>query len=78
MPAGCCAGCLTSAANIIPGPAEGILRIQLLGLGSDACDRMLAPLIAELDATRTPHDLSRDRTQARLRVGRRPTTQRFT
>ena len=34
---------LTSDANIIPEPAAGILRIQLLGLGSDACDRMLAP-----------------------------------
>ena len=44
---------LTSAANIIPEPAKGILRIQLLGLGSDACDRMLAPLIEELNATRT-------------------------
>ena len=44
---------LTSAANIIPEPAKGILRIQLLGLGSDACDRMLAPLIKELNATRT-------------------------
>ena len=38
---------LTSAANIIPEPAKGILRIQLLGLGSDACDRMLAPLIKD-------------------------------
>ena len=44
---------LTSAANIIPEPDKGILRIQLLGLGSDACDRMLAPLIEELNATRT-------------------------
>ena len=44
---------LTSAANIIPQPDAGILRIQLLGLGSDACDRMLAPLIEELNATRT-------------------------
>jgi hypothetical protein len=44
---------LTSDANIIPVPANGILRIQLLGLGSDACDRMLAPLIEELNATRT-------------------------
>ncbi len=42
---------LTSAANIIPEPDKGILRIQLLGLGSDACDRMLAPLIEELNAT---------------------------
>ena len=44
---------LTSDANIIPEPAQHILRIQLLGLGSDACDRMLAPLIEELNATRT-------------------------
>ena len=44
---------LTSDANIIPQPAQGILRIQLLGLGSDACDRMLAPLVEELNATRT-------------------------
>ena len=41
---------LTSDANIIPVPAKGILRIQLLGLGSD---RMLAPLVEELNATRT-------------------------
>ena len=44
---------LTSDANIIPEPAEGILRIQLLGLGSDSCDRMLAPLVEELNATNT-------------------------
>ena len=44
---------LTSDANIIPQPAKRILRIQLLGLGSDACDRMLAPLVDELNATRT-------------------------
>ena len=44
---------LTSDANIIPLPAQGILRIQLLSLGSDACDRMLAPLVEELNATRT-------------------------
>ena len=44
---------LTSDANIIPQPAKRILRIQLLGLGSDACDRMLAPLVEELNATNT-------------------------
>ena len=44
---------LTSDANIIPQPDEGILRIQLLGLGSAACDRMLMPLIEELNATAT-------------------------
>ena len=44
---------LTSAANIIPEPAKGILRIQHMGLGSDACERMLAPLIEELNAAST-------------------------
>ena len=44
---------LTSDANLIPEPRAGILRIQFLGLGSDACDRMLAPLIEELNATAT-------------------------
>ena len=44
---------LTSDANIIPQPGAGILRIQFLGLGSDACERMLAPLIDELNATAT-------------------------
>ena len=44
---------LTSDANIIPEPAKGILRIQLLGLGSDACDRMLTPLVEELNGTNT-------------------------
>ncbi len=44
---------LTSDANLIPNPGAGILRIQFLGLGSDACDRMLAPLIEELNATAT-------------------------
>ena len=56
---------LTCDANIIPDPAQGILRVQLLGLGSDACDRMLAPLVAELNATRTIYP--RHRTQACLR-----------
>ena len=44
---------LTTDANIIPQPDEGMLRIQLLGLGSDSCERMLAPLIGELNATCT-------------------------
>ena len=44
---------LTSDANIIPEPTKGVLRVHLLGLGNDACDRMLAPLIEELNATRT-------------------------
>ena len=44
---------LTCDANIIPVHDRGILRVQFLGLGSDACDRMLAPLIEELNATPT-------------------------
>ena len=44
---------LTSDANLIPEHDRRILRVQLLGLGSDACDRMLVPLIEELNATRT-------------------------
>ena len=44
---------LTCDANIIPERGHGILRVQLLGLGSDACDRMLAPLLEELNATAT-------------------------
>ncbi len=44
---------LTCDANLIPEPGAGVLRIQFLGLGSDACDRMLAPLIEELNATAT-------------------------
>ena len=44
---------LTCDANLIPEHDRGILRVQLLGLGSDACDRMLAPLIEELNATVT-------------------------
>ena len=34
---------LTSDANIIPEPAQHILRIQLLGLGSDACTACSLP-----------------------------------
>ena len=44
---------LTSDANIIPEPTKGVLRVHLLGLGSDACDRMLAPLVEELNGTNT-------------------------
>ena len=44
---------LTSDANLIPAHDRGILRVQLLGLGSDACDRMLGPLIDELNSTGT-------------------------
>ena len=44
---------LTSDADVIPEPEAGILRVRFLGLGSDACEQNLAPLINELNQTRT-------------------------
>ena len=44
---------LTSDADIIPEPENRILRVRFLGLGSDACERSLDPLIDELNQTRT-------------------------
>ena len=44
---------LTSDADVIPEPEAGILRVRVLGLGSDACGQSLAPLIHELNRTRT-------------------------
>ena len=44
---------LTSDADVIPEPEAGILRVQFLGLGSDAYEQSLAPLIDELNQTRT-------------------------
>ena len=46
---------LTSDANIIPEPQDGILRVQILGLANDALDRALEPLIEELNRTRTTY-----------------------
>ena len=44
---------LTSDANIVPEPDNGILRVQILGFASNAADRALHPLIEELNATAT-------------------------
>ena len=44
---------LTFDADIIPEPENRILRVRFLGLGSDACERSLDPLIDELNQTRT-------------------------
>ena len=44
---------LTCDADIVPEPHDGILRVRFLGLGNPACERALAPLINELNATRT-------------------------
>ena len=40
-------------ANLIPQPELGLLRVQFLGLGSNAVEQALVPLIDELNATRT-------------------------
>ena len=44
---------LTADADILPDPANGVLRVRILGLANDACDRQLDPLLAELNATET-------------------------
>ena len=60
---------LTSDANLIPEPDQGILRVQLLGLGSAACE----PHAGAVDqgTQRHPYALSRHRTHPGLRNGRR-------
>ena len=75
---------LTSDANIIPVPAKGILRIQLLGLGRQRASGYMGQAEPVLERRLrpharspgrgtqcNPHHLSRHRSQARLRVGRR-------
>ena len=44
-----------SPANIIPEPRNGILRVQVHGLGADALDRAVEPLLKELNSTRTKY-----------------------
>lgn len=44
---------LTTDADILPDPANGILRVHILGLANDACDRQIDPLLVELNATET-------------------------
>ena len=56
---------LTSDADIIPEPQNRILRVRFLGLGSDACERSLDPLIDELNQTR--YQVSGHRPDAHLR-----------
>ncbi len=43
----------TADADILPDPANGVLRVRILGLANDACDRQIKPLLAELNATET-------------------------
>ncbi len=44
---------MTSDADILPDPGNGILRVHIPGLANDACDRQIDPLLSELDATET-------------------------
>lgn len=44
---------LAADADILPDPADGVLRVRILGLGNDACDRQIDALLAELNTTAT-------------------------
>ena len=44
---------LTADADILPDPANGVLRVHILGLGNDACDRQIDALLTELNNTET-------------------------
>ena len=44
---------MTADADILPDPANRVLEVRLLGLGADAQDRHIAPLLDELNATET-------------------------
>ncbi len=44
---------MTADADIVPDSDNAVLRVRLLGLGSDCCDRALEALLAELNETHT-------------------------
>ncbi len=44
---------MTADADIVPDSENAVLRVRLLGLGSDCCDRALEALLAELNETHT-------------------------
>ena len=44
---------MTADADILPDPDNRVLQVRLLGLGNDAQDRHIAPLLDELNATET-------------------------
>ncbi len=44
---------MTADADILPDPANRVLRVRILGLGNDACDRQINALLAELNTTET-------------------------
>jgi len=44
---------LAADADILPDAANGVLRVRILGLGNDACDRQVDALLTELNTTGT-------------------------
>ncbi len=44
---------MTADADILPDPANGVLRVHILGLANDACHRQIDALLNELNATET-------------------------
>ena len=44
---------LAADADILPDPASGVLRVRILGLGNDVCDRQIDALLTELNTTGT-------------------------
>ncbi len=44
---------LQADANLVPEPDQGVLRVELLGLGNHAAEQMLKPLLEQLTQTRT-------------------------
>ena len=53
------AGLFKSAADIIPEPENGILRVRILGTASDAADASLERLLDELNQTKTVYPETR-------------------
>ncbi len=44
---------LTADADILPDPGNGLLRVHILGLANDACDRWIDAVLSDLNATET-------------------------
>ncbi len=49
------AALMTADANILPDHDKGIIRVEILGLASNATEQSLLPLIEQLNHTRTVH-----------------------
>ena len=53
IPGNCWRALLAADADILPDPVSGVLRVRILGLGNDACDRQIDALLTELNTTGT-------------------------